>query len=67
MAELRYRLWSGVMREMKHRMIRKITCKYFPDFFDGEECLYVHESKSLPEGKDCENQSCTFCVLWDFV
>ena len=54
-------------REHKHQMFKKIACKYFPDCYDGEECLYEHtniqnESKEAgcQNGENCYNQDCTF-------
>jgi hypothetical protein len=55
-------------RENKHNMYRKIACKYYPECFDGDECLYVHNSalggnqpSSLcPRGQNCSDQCCTF-------
>ena len=52
-------------RQNSHRMFRKIFCKYFPDCYDDDECLYYHnvddESPSVcPQGQECTDQSCTF-------
>ena len=55
-------------RETKHNMLRKIACRYFPDCYDDEECLYDHIQLSdgegtptvCPSGLNCADQSCTF-------
>ena len=52
-------------RQIKHRMPRKIACKFFPDCIDEDECLYSHEelekTKNVcADGDMCLNQSCEF-------
>ena len=55
-------------RQMVHYMNRKQPCKYFPDCYDGDECLFAHESSVNPDdvsafcsrGEDCSDQSCLF-------
>ena len=51
-----------------HKMYRKIPCRYFPECFDDEECLFEHKSSSTeanslsvcPNVPDCSDQTCTF-------
>ena len=55
-------------RQTKHKMFRKIACKFFPDCLDGDECLFEHEnlksdgldSSMCPNGLNCVDQSCVF-------
>ena len=52
-------------RQIKHKMSRKIACKFFPDCIDEDECLYSHEelekTKNIcADGDRCLNQSCKF-------
>ena len=51
-------------RQTKHRMFRKMACKFFPDCYDGEECLYEHAVVSYEtccsNGESCSDQSCLF-------
>ena len=54
-------------RENKHRMFKKIACKFFPDCFDEDECLYEHinvqtdlPGTGCPKGENCSNQECEF-------
>ena len=53
-------------RQSKHLMFRRISCKFFPDCYDEDECLFEHnlnEQSRLtvcPKGKDCSDQSCSF-------
>ena len=56
-----------VHRQEKHRMFRKLICKFYPDCLDGDECLYQHGSKDdnsetfgCPKGEGCLDQSCSF-------
>ena len=52
----------------EHGMFRKISCRFYPDCFDGEECLYEHSNivsngesiSGCPNGKNCSDQSCSF-------
>ena len=54
-------------RQQEHKMLRKIPCKFFPECYDGDECLFEHINlinggtiKSCPEGQNCSNQECLF-------
>ena len=52
-------------RQTKHKMYRKLSCRYFPDCYDGEECLFEHDIKGnvsslCPNGEKCSDQTCTF-------
>ena len=52
----------------KHKMFKKLSCKYFPACFDEDECLYEHNNAGNEEkvnnvcskGNDCSDQSCEF-------
>ena len=49
-------------------MFRKISCKFFPDCFDEDECLFEHDnvaneevvSSVCPNGSVCSDQSCEY-------
>ena len=52
-----------------HKMVKKIKCKFFPDYLDGDECFFVHDDISsleneknryCLEGEKCLDQSCEF-------
>ena len=50
-------------RETKHKMYKKVYCKFFPDCIDGEECLYEHvkgsnEVSYCQNGLMCNDQEC---------
>ena len=55
-------------RQAKHRMLRKMVCKFFPDCYDADECLFEHifisneenASRWCPRGESCSDQSCLF-------
>ena len=56
-------------RNIVHRMVRKIKCKFYPDCLDEDECFFVHEEASTQEkeannfcleGENCQDQSCEF-------
>ena len=53
-------------RQNIHRMFRKMTCKYYPDCLDGDECLFEHISnqenikEGCPNGQACKDQECVF-------
>ena len=53
-------------RRTKHQMYRKTACKFYPDCYDGDECLYEHnidDGSNLsvcPNGQNCTDQSCGF-------
>ena len=34
-------------RQNKHQMFRNIACIYFPECFDGDECLFDHGSSTV--------------------
>ena len=31
-------------REREHRMFKKVPCRFFPDCFDQDECLFEHNN-----------------------
>ena len=42
-----------------------MACRYFPECFDGEECLYEHNTAEntgnvCPNGEKCSDQTCLF-------
>ena len=46
-------------------MFKKLACKFFPDCYDDDECLYEHrtgvnEESGCPNGKNCSDQECLF-------
>ena len=51
-----------------HKMFRKMPCRYYPDCYDGDECLFYHnmdmETSEIkggcPNGEYCSDQECTF-------
>ena len=57
-------------RQKKHGMYRIALCKFYPNCFDQEECLFKHEEGNqnqhevtldvCPEGENCNDQSCGF-------
>ena len=53
-------------RQNIHKMFRKMTCKYYPDCYDGDECLFEHISnqeniqEGCPNGQACKDQECAF-------
>ena len=55
-------------RQNEYGMFRKISCRFYPDCFDGEECLYEHSNmvpngesiSGCPNGQNCSDQSCSF-------
>ena len=55
-------------RRVKHRMFRKIFCKYFPACYDEDECLFEHNFSSeeenissvCPSGLNCSDQACSY-------
>ena len=51
-------------RQSKHRMFRKISCRFFPECHDEEECLYEHITEPVPtgcpNGQQCSDQECSF-------
>ena len=55
-------------RKKEHDMVRKIACRFFPDCYDGDECLFEHINlmngekfdNCCPNGQNCSNQECTF-------
>ena len=54
-------------REIKHKMFKKLACKFFPDCYDEDECLYEHiniendsQESGCPNGEKCSNQECEF-------
>ena len=50
-------------RQRVHGMFRKMPCRYYPDCYDENECLFDHKSNAgsyCPNGLGCSDQSCTF-------
>ena len=53
-------------RQNKHKMFRKLPSRYFPDCYDGDECLFDHNIKEetnlsvCPNGQNCVDQSCSY-------
>ena len=54
-------------RKNVHRMLRKIPCRFFPDCYDEDECLFEHiniieeaSSNLCQNGQNCTNQECLF-------
>ena len=54
-------------RQNVHKMRRKIPCRFFPDCYDEDECLFEHtniieesSSKLCQNGQHCTNQECLF-------
>ena len=60
-------------RQIEHQMFRKVTCKFFPECIDGDECFFEHKdnnqaemnknSKNVdicPNGEKCSDQSCSY-------
>ena len=48
-------------------MFKKMSCRYYPDCYDGDECLFDHNMENseiklggCPNGHDCSDQECTF-------
>ena len=47
-------------------MFRKVSCKFFQECIDGNECFFEHQDnekrklKVCPDGIQCSDQSCTF-------
>ena len=66
----------GIHRKIEHQMLRKITCKFFPDCIDEDECFFEHkdindqteinenyqQNDFCPNGESCEDQSCQYSV-----
>ena len=53
-------------REMEHRMFKKVSCRFYPDCFDADECLFEHNNvanesnfSGCPNGQNCSDQSCS--------
>ena len=42
--------------------ILSFICRYFPDCYDDDECLYEHNLRedSCPNGQKCTDQACSF-------
>ena len=50
-------------KQSKHRMFRRIICKFFPNCYDEDECLYEHENlqdSGCAKGENCSNQDCEY-------
>ena len=55
-------------RELKHKMFRRVFCRYFPNCLDEEDCLFEHTAKEgsrneddyCVNGQKCNDQSCNF-------
>ena len=50
-------------RADKHNMFYNRACKFFPDCFDEDECLFEHKDpkqSTCPMGDNCDNQECSF-------
>ena len=61
--KLRSRQEIRQQRENEHKMFNNRACKFFPDCYDEDECLYEHKTtkQSLcPMGQNCEDQECSF-------
>ena len=54
-------------KESEHRMFRRISCRFYPDCFDENECLFEHNNvvnestvSGCPNGPKCSDQACSF-------
>ena len=50
-------------RAKEHNMFRNRACKFSPDCFDEDECLYEHKNSNqsmCPMAENCDNQECLF-------
>ena len=51
-------------RQMKHRIFKVGSCKYFPACYDEDECFFQHEVPTeragCPGGLNCVDQSCEY-------
>ena len=53
-------------RQSVHKMFRKLTCRYYPECYDEEECLFEHVENSenkpngCPNGQNCTDQECQY-------
>ena len=62
----------GNHRKLKHNMLRKAACKFYPACYDGDECFFSHNNSEnsiadqdkasllCPKGIDCDHQSCQY-------
>ena len=64
---LESRLEIAKHRQDTHKMFRKMNCRYYPDCYDGDECLFEHNGENseiktggCPNGQGCSDQECTF-------
>ena len=68
--ELQSRQDISEHRQKKHEIFATAVCKFYPNCFDQEECLFVHKEgnqnkvqRSLdlcPKGEDCNDQACSY-------
>ena len=59
-------------RKLKHNMLRKVACKFYPACYDGDECFFSHENSEnsiadqdkpspfCPNGIECSDQLCQY-------
>ena len=59
-------------RKIKHNMLRKAACKFYPACYDGEECFFSHDNSEnsiadqdkpspfCPNGIECDDQGCQY-------
>ena len=53
-------------RQNTHKMFRTLTCKFYPNCYDGDECLFEHvenmenSQEGCPNGQVCKDQECNF-------
>ena len=54
-------------RKQEHQMLKKVACKFYPDCYDGDECLFDHINLDAEisvnfclNGQNCSNQECLF-------
>ena len=55
-------------RQHVHKMLKKIPCRFYPECYDEDECLFEHTNlinrepsdNLCPNGQNCSNQECLF-------
>ena len=59
-------------RRIKHQILKKVLCRFYPSCLDGYECFFVHEQSNenmntsdgpspfCSGGKNCSDQSCQY-------
>ena len=55
-------------RQQVHKMLKKIPCRFYPECYDEDECLFEHinltngeiSDNLCPNGQSCSNQECLF-------